>query len=91
MGIEWFCFHNFLTLSLDMAFVRDKHVLKLRKIKKSKCIEKRNTHMYAGEIYQNTKLFRVIPVKWIIDFGYKNIGKTKSKLCYFNLFYEHRT
>jgi hypothetical protein len=53
-------------------------VLKLQKIIKSKCLEKINIKMYAIEIYQNTKLFRVIPVKWIIDFGHKNIVETKS-------------
>jgi hypothetical protein len=65
------------TFSLDLVFEGDKRVLKLRKIIKSKCLEKINIKMYAVEIYQNTKLFRVIPEKWIIDFGHKNIVKTK--------------
>jgi hypothetical protein len=56
MGIEWFYFHvlqsnTSITFSLNLAFERDKRVLKLRKIIKSKCLEKINIKMYAVEIY----------------------------------------
>jgi hypothetical protein len=49
---------------------RRRRVIKLRKIKKYKCIEKKNIKMYAVEIFQDTKLFCVIPKKWIIDLGH---------------------